>query len=44
MVFCKEMRPKILKDNPGMAFGEVGKALGAAWKELSDADKAKYKA
>ena len=43
MVFCKEMRPKIVKENPGMAFGEVGKALGAAWGKLSDAQKAKYK-
>jgi len=43
MVFCKEMRPKIVKENPGMAFGEIGKALGAAWGKLSDKDKAKYK-
>ena len=43
MVFCKEKRPEILKKNPGMAFGEVGKALGAAWGKLSDAEKAKYK-
>lgn len=42
MAFCKEMRPKIVKENPGMAFGEVGKALGAAWGKLSDAQKAKY--
>ena len=43
MVFCKEERPKIVKANPGMAFGEIGKALGAAWGKLSDAQKAKYK-
>jgi len=43
MVFCKEQRPKIVKENPSMAFGEVGKALGAAWGKLSDAQKAKYK-
>lgn len=42
MVFCKEMRPKILAKSPGMAFGEVGKALGAAWGKLSDAEKAGY--
>lgn len=42
MVFCKAMRPKILAKNPGMAFGEVGKALGAAWGKLSDAEKAGY--
>ena len=43
MVFCKATRPEILKKNPGMAFGEVGKALGAAWGKLSEAEKAKYK-
>merc|ERR1711998_465511 len=43
MVFCKEQRPKIIKADPKLTFGEVGKALGAAWKKLSDAEKAKYK-
>ena len=43
MVFCKEKRSVILKQNPGMSFGEVGKALGAAWGKLSEAEKAKYK-
>ena len=43
MVFCKEMRPKILEENPGMPFGEVGKALGTAWGKLSDDEKAAYK-
>merc|ERR1711998_319717 len=40
MFFCIEERPKILKKTPGMAFGEVGKALGAAWAKLKD--KSKY--
>merc|ERR1712159_693938 len=43
MNFCKDERPKIVKANPNMAFGEVGKALGAARGKLSDAQKAKYK-
>jgi hypothetical protein len=43
MVFCKEERPKILEENPGFGFGEVGKALGAAWGRLSDEEKASYK-
>ena len=43
MIFCKAERPKIVKANPSMAFGEVGKALGAAWGKLSDAQKAKFK-
>ena len=43
MLFCKEKRAGIVKANPKMAFGEVGKALGAAWGKLSDKEKAKYK-
>jgi hypothetical protein len=43
MVFCKAERPKIVEANPGMKFGDIGKALGAAWGKLSDAQKAKYK-
>lgn len=43
MLFCKAERPKIVAANPNFTFGEVGKALGAKWKTLSDNEKAKYK-
>ena len=43
MNFCKEMRPKIVKENSKLTFGEVGKALGAAWGKLSDAQKEKVR-
>ena len=43
MVFCKEKRPNIISENPGMSFPDVGRALGAAWGKLSDAQKAAYK-
>ncbi|MDB4339379.1 HMG-box domain-containing protein [bacterium] len=43
VVFCEEMRPKIVKANPAFTFGEVGKALGAAWGKLSQAEKDTYK-
>lgn len=43
MVFCKEQRPNIISENPGMSFPDVGRALGAAWGKLSDAQKAAYK-
>jgi len=42
IAFAKEMRPKIVKENPNMAFGNIGKALAAAWKKLTDAQKEKY--
>ena len=43
MLFAKEQRPVIIKKNPALTFGEVGKALGAAWKKLSEKEQAKYK-
>jgi hypothetical protein len=43
MLFAKETRPEIVKKNPDMPFGEVGKELGARWRALSDAEKAAYK-
>jgi len=43
MNFCKETRPKIVAASPDLTFGEIGKALGVAWKKLSDSEKAEYK-
>ena len=43
MNFCKETRPKIVEENPGITFGEVGKKLGEAWKKLSDDEKELYR-
>lgn len=43
MLFCKQERPKIVKAHPNFTFAEVGKALGAAWRELSEAKKDEYK-
>jgi hypothetical protein len=41
-LFCREMRPTILNEKPGMAVDEVNKALGAEWSKLADAQRAKY--
>ena len=43
MNFCKVTRPDIVKKNPDMTFGEVGKELGKQWRELSDAKKEDFK-
>ena len=43
MKFAKERRPTLLKEKPDLSFGEVGKTLGAEWRGMSDAAKAKYK-
>ena len=33
------IRPTVVEENPGLKFTEVGKIIGAKWKELSDSDK-----
>jgi hypothetical protein len=43
MRFCSQERPNIKKENPSLGFGDIGKALGSAWKKLTDAEKATYK-
>ena len=43
MIFCQEQRANIVEADPSLAFGQVGKALGAAWQKLSQAEKATYK-
>lgn len=43
MMFCKAHRPIVVKENPDLTFGEIGRRLGEIWKnELSPAEKAKY--
>lgn len=41
-LFCNVERPNVKKVNPGFGVGEVAKALGEAWKNVSAADKVKY--
>ena len=42
MKFCKEKRPEVMDENPGIQFQNVGKELGKKWRALSEADKKKY--
>ncbi|EGF79601.1 hypothetical protein BATDEDRAFT_89692 [Batrachochytrium dendrobatidis JAM81] len=42
MIFSKENRPRIREENPDASFGDLGKLLGAAWRELNDKDKQVY--
>ena len=44
MFFSIEERPKLVKSKPNLAFGEVGKALGAAWAKMSAGAKKPYEA
>ena len=42
MVWSREKRYRILKEHPGINNAEVSKALGAAWRKLSQEDKEPY--
>ena len=42
MKFSMKERHAVMKENPGIAFGAVGKELGKRWGALSDAEKKKY--
>lgn len=43
MFFCTEKRPEVVKNYPGLKFGEVGKKLGEMWRNLRDDSKEPYK-
>ncbi|KAI6143111.1 hypothetical protein BKA82DRAFT_4017843 [Pisolithus tinctorius] len=42
MFFSQDWRERIKTENPDAGFGEVGKLLGAKWKELSDDERKPY--
>ena len=35
-------RPQVVNENPGIAFGAVGKLLGEEWRAMTDAGKKQY--
>lgn len=39
MFFVQDYRDRIKSENPDVSFGEVGKLLGAKWKDLTPAEK-----
>ncbi|KAI8906618.1 hypothetical protein PhCBS80983_g03135 [Powellomyces hirtus] len=42
MIFSQENRARIKEENPEATFGQLGKLLGAAWKDLNEKDKSLY--
>lgn len=42
MFFSQDWRERIKAENPDAGFGEVGKLLGAKWKELDESEKKPY--
>ena len=41
--FCQKRRPEIKKVEPDIGFGDIAKKMGAEWKAMTDAQKAKFK-
>ncbi|KAI9635660.1 high mobility group box domain-containing protein, partial [Dioszegia hungarica] len=44
MFFVQDYRERIKGENPDATFGQLGKLLGAKWKELSPSEKKPYEA
>lgn len=42
MFFSNDKRAQVKEDNPGIAFGDVGKKIGELWKAITPEDKAPY--
>lgn len=42
VLFCKDNRETVVKQNPGITFGDIGKMLGKMWADMPEANKAKY--
>lgn len=42
ILFGNEVRPRIMKDNPGKSVGEIGKKIGEEWHALTEKQKQKY--
>ena len=42
MYFTTAKRSEIKEANPDASFGDLGKLVGAAWKELNDSEKVKW--
>ncbi|KAK9467746.1 high mobility group box domain-containing protein [Lipomyces arxii] len=42
MFFANEQRETVRSENPGIAFGQVGKVLGERWKALNSKEKIPY--
>eukprot|EP00475_Leptophrys_vorax_P033268 TRINITY_DN52067_c0_g1_i1.p1 TRINITY_DN52067_c0_g1~~TRINITY_DN52067_c0_g1_i1.p1 ORF type:complete len:424 (+),score=117.06 TRINITY_DN52067_c0_g1_i1:161-1432(+) len=42
MIFCKEMRPVLKKENTELSFGKIGAKLGEMWRNLSAEGKKPY--
>ena len=42
LLFSKDIRPTVVKENPSLTGKEIIQAISARWKDLSDVEKKKY--
>lgn len=42
MFFSQDNRERVKSENPAASFGEIGRLLGAKWKDMSEAQKQPY--
>ncbi|KEI42902.1 uncharacterized protein L969DRAFT_42644, partial [Mixia osmundae IAM 14324] len=42
MFYSQDKRTQVKEDNPDASFGELGKILGAQWKDLDESEKKQY--
>ncbi|CAD6892492.1 unnamed protein product [Tilletia controversa] len=42
IIFCSEYRDRVKEENPTAGFGDIGRILGAKWKDMSEKDKAPF--
>ncbi len=42
-LFSQEMRDEIMRQNPGMSFGDVGRKMGELWHALDEQEKESYR-
>ena len=43
VLFCKDVRETVVKENPGIGFGAIGKKMGQMWRDLPEEEKDKYR-
>lgn len=44
MYFAQQNRETVKQEDPSRSFGDIGRALGEKWRNMSPADKAPYEA
>ncbi|XP_022099089.1 PMS1 protein homolog 1-like [Acanthaster planci] len=41
-LFCKDMRPQVLEENPSFSFNDITRIVAEKWRQLEEQERAKY--